>query len=252
MNCLLVPTLAFDTDLLTRLANSIDYPIQNKVILNNGKPNALNAWHRIFPDWKIIECGRNLGVAASWNQAPKIFTGEDAWLIVNDDFHFQPGQLELICHASDNLHTKYPTIHFTVSQGYNCFIWTRKAVNEIGLFDENFYPAYFEDYDYRIRMQLAGLSPFIVGLNDSEITHGKPYSGNQRYRELLDAVDRYARDYFTRKWNHVSDTVDDRTFRTPYNFPNTPLSYWQLDTSMRLYLSNLWHHFINVPNPSIK
>lgn len=37
---------------------------------------------------------------------------------------------------------------------YSLFAVTRRALLEVGLFDENIFPAYYEDDDYRIRLKV--------------------------------------------------------------------------------------------------
>jgi hypothetical protein len=249
MNCLLVPTLAQDLSLLERLADSIDYPIKYKRVINNGKIGALDKWKLSHTDWKVFETvmGSNLGVAKSWNLSYEVFFGREySCLIVNDDFEFQSGQLEKLCKAADE-HPEAPTVHLTASEGYNCFVWNRWGFEQIGLFDENYWPAYFEDYDYRLRMRLLGLTPFIVGLQDSEIKHGKPYSGGQRYRKFLDEADVLQRDYYTRKWGSVTD-VPHGTFKHPFNNENNKVDFWKVEPELRVTLQKLWDKFSSVEN----
>src|SRR5882724_9700126 len=144
MNCLLVPTLALDLSLIERLVNSVDYPIKHKVVVNNGRIDALDRWQKQHTDWVVMSWG-HLGVAASWNKAPLIWPDEDAWLIVNDDEEFQPGCLELLCKASDAHHKDAPVIYVNGCQAFDIFVWTRIGVNYYGAFDENYFPLYFED-----------------------------------------------------------------------------------------------------------
>eukprot|EP01036_Dinobryon_divergens_P042630 gene42630-56663_t len=40
--------------------------------------------------------------------------------------------------------------------GYNLFILDSEVVNNVGYFDENFFPAFFEDNDWSIRVTLWG------------------------------------------------------------------------------------------------
>ena len=48
------------------------------------------------------------------------------------------------------------------NQAWNGFSLGSDIVRHIGLFDENFYPAYSEDSDYMLRIQYAGLDKNIV------------------------------------------------------------------------------------------
>lgn len=46
-----------------------------------------------------------------------------------------------------------------LAYGFGCFFIDEEIRRELGPFDERFYPAYFEDGDYRRRMKLAGVTP---------------------------------------------------------------------------------------------
>jgi len=202
MNCLLVPTLALDVSLLERLSNSIDYPVKHKIVVNNGKEDALDDWHSRHRDWSIVSYGHNLGCAGSWNVAANYIENESV-LILNSDF-----------------------------------------------VDENFYPIYFEDYDYRIRMRLLGLEPYIVGLRDSDIQHGKGKPGGERYNSMINKCGVLNRDYMLRKWG----TLDDNKINFTHPFDNkhdNHIWYWELEKRRRQELLAIWNEFINDENPSI-
>ncbi|MBI3551062.1 MAG: glycosyltransferase family 2 protein [Elusimicrobia bacterium] len=64
-----------------------------------------------------------------------------------------------------------------------CFLIPRRVVGEVGLLDERFGPGGFEDYDYCLRVRLAGYELAIA--EDVYIHHfgGRGYA-NMRYEEL--------------------------------------------------------------------
>lgn len=249
MNNLLVPTLALDLSLLQRFADSIDYPIKNKIVINNGKVGALDIWELNNPGWLVMEPGRNLGVSGSWNKAPKLFE-DDYWLIANDDHELQPGCLERICDVADKNYKDVPVIYTNESRGFDLFVWTRLGVSLCGLFDENFYPGYHEDFEMRLRFALSGLDGCFVGGLDFPMKHGKPFPGGPKYRALLDIVDASNREYYTRKWGEVTDKVTDNVFKTPFNNPDNKISFWEIERERYTKLAALWNEFVNVPEPS--
>ncbi|MFX6027917.1 hypothetical protein ABTE84_21450, partial [Acinetobacter baumannii] len=55
------------------------------------------------------------------------------------------------------------------SCGYACFAINPIALETLGCFDENFFPAYCEDQDYARRAALAGLSE--ENCADTQIVH---------------------------------------------------------------------------------
>ncbi len=53
MNCLLTLSIG-DVALLDRLAKSIDYPIQNKIVINNWHKGHLKSWQEKNSDWQVV------------------------------------------------------------------------------------------------------------------------------------------------------------------------------------------------------
>ncbi len=241
---LLVPTLALDVSLLDRLSKSIDYPVKNKVVINNGKVGDLAEWHLENKDWLIIELGFNYGVAGSWNLAPKIF-GDDMWLIINDDQEVQPGCLEKICKNSrSDVHINY----VNPFRAFDIFVWTRKGVEEFGLFDENFYPAYYEDWEMRLRFEIGGADEHVLFDESFPIKHGKPYPAGDAYMNMLKKFDPINRDYFMRKWGVIGDK--NPVFKTPFNIA-IPISFWSIQEPRMEEMRKIWNEFFNNETVSI-
>jgi len=67
---LLVPTLGLDISLLRRLNDSIDRDV-HPVAVNNGLCTSLMGFLYDHPKWDSFTNNENIGVAASWNLAPK-------------------------------------------------------------------------------------------------------------------------------------------------------------------------------------
>lgn len=245
MNCILVPTLALDLNLLQRLADSIDYRVQNKLVINNGKAGSLDKWREKNPEWAVLYPGRNLGVSGSWNLAPEQFK-EDKWLIINDDIQLLPGSLEKICKAVDE--NEADVYYVNQYEAFDIFVWTRSAVEKFGLFDENFYPAYFEDWEMRLRFNLGGAKTFVVE-NNFRVDHGKPFPGGDRYMAMLSDVKPINENYFMRKWGIVGDK--NPAFDTPFNINGRPLSYWKIEKERREVLQGIWDMFFSHPRVSL-
>ena len=113
-------------------------------------------------------CEGNRGVSRSWNDGILAAwqRGADAVIVANDDIAFAAGDLEKLAacaiahrdryiiscagfHAGHN--RRLPSI------GYSCFAINPVAIERLGCFDENIFPAYCEDQDYARRAGLAGL-----------------------------------------------------------------------------------------------
>ena len=63
---------------------------------------------------------------------------------MNDDAYFLPGQLEKICSCARKWPNE-PIIHINSTNAYYCFVWSARGKSDFGEFDENLWPAYYED-----------------------------------------------------------------------------------------------------------
>jgi GT2 family glycosyltransferase len=140
-------------DLLQRMLNSVDEYVEHLLIIDNGGmadslkfPETVNHVH-------FLQLPSNLGVAASWNLGIKLFPHHERWFFASNDMVFHPGGMRTLAEAARNeitLCNSFP--------GWQTFAVGDIVVNEIGLFDEGLYPAYFEDNDYHRRAVNAGFT----------------------------------------------------------------------------------------------
>jgi GT2 family glycosyltransferase len=146
---LIVPVLN-RYDLLDRMVSSIDFPVAHLLIIDNGASNVMEDMGIDVPacveHTTYLPMPANLGVAASWNLGIKSFPYADRWFFASNDVEFEPGALETLSEARSDeitLSKHFPYWH-VFSVGY-------EAVRRLGLFDEAFFPAYFEDNDFNTR-----------------------------------------------------------------------------------------------------
>ena len=150
----MIPVLGFATynrhDLAEQLLASIDYPVQHLVIINNSgsklyqptKPDQVeNLWH--------IEVPYGLGLVGAWNLIVKATPYAPYWLLTNDDTRFEPGTLQTIAEQANPAGIGHPQ----VAPKWTTIVLGEEAVNTIGLYDERFYPLYFDDNDYERRAE---------------------------------------------------------------------------------------------------
>ena len=144
---LIVPVLN-RYDLLQRMLSSLDYPVEHLLIIDNGASAVEQAFELDVPDCvehtTYLPMPANLGVAASWNLGIKSFPYAERWFIVSNDVCFEPGALERLCEARRDEITLSSMFPF-----WQAFALGYEAVRRVGLFDEGFFPAYFEDTDYQ-------------------------------------------------------------------------------------------------------
>lgn len=177
----------------------------------------------------------NLGVAASWNLGVGHMRRNDAeWLIVvSAATRFgPPGGLDFVAHLEAASGDEWaieagecprqPGIGF----GWHLIAFPARTFARVGTFDENFWPAYFEDLDFGHRIRCAvpewtpGPDPIWPKVDvDADLAgfaHGKVLAGVEV------PVDPLVR-YFSRKWGGlIGETMYDR----PFGDPKNGLDYW--------------------------
>jgi GT2 family glycosyltransferase len=118
------------------------------VVIDNGKQG-------ITEKVNLIENERNLGVGKSWNIiSDYAFNSRqlDFALILNDDIYLGKNKQNVL-----DLYNKKKTF-IRSTQDWSAFILPRTVFENVGKFDECFYPAYYEDSSYEYRMKLMSVN----------------------------------------------------------------------------------------------
>ena len=169
------------------------------IIIDNGNQN-IQVPEKIKKIVTIIIPGKNLGVAASWNrildEAFNKFGVEDV-LILNDDI--------VLGYSLKSLNKIIATHqeYFLVVGGYywSSFFVSKKGYETVGKFDENFYPAYYEDNDYNYRLFLLNgngvkrgfyLKNFVPKVRRNSMTLKKDQTINNKFNNN--------KKYYIKKW----------------------------------------------------
>lgn len=140
-------------DKADRLLASIDYPVDHLVIVDNS---GRASWNPVKPDWVanlwVLRVPYGLGLVGAWNLIIKSTPYAPYWLLINDDAWFEPGALKQIADNVDPL-----TLNFIgTNPEWSGVAIGEKVVETVGLYDERFYPLYFDDNDYDRRIVHAG------------------------------------------------------------------------------------------------
>lgn len=240
-------------DLLQRLVDSIDYPVNIlHIVVNSVKEEAdpgvlqvVKVLEKIPPEqrpfiknvfWsygKLYDTNgdrisNNLGVAGSWNSILKHY-GAEYYMLVGNDIQFAPGDLKKF----DDYITAWPDKNkkgvICGNHGFSCFALLAETITQVGYFDENIYPAYLEDCDYKWRCILADLDNEDVP--DTHMIHGEAPSwgsstiySNKDFREKNGYTHSINFIYYNKKWG--GDNGKEK-FTSPYNDNTKPISYWQ-------------------------
>ena len=174
---LIVPVLN-RYDLLQRMLNSVDVPVDHLLIIDNGASHQTALTLDLGDNFKKVThlpMPANLGVSGSWNLGIKSFPYAQRWFIVSNDVVFEPGALEKLSQARrDEITLTGDAPH------WQAFALGDEAVSDIGLFDESLFPAYFEDNDYSRRAEFVGVN---IRLLDIKIRHDNSSTIKAGYME---------------------------------------------------------------------
>ncbi len=192
---LIVPTLN-RYDLLQKMLDSIDYPVEHLLVIDNGGKLKGYDVPLCVKEITTLYMPANLGVASSWNLGIKCFPFDPMWFIVSDDVVFEPGALEawFLDSSADRVVVSDQWPFFQVmSIGEN-------VIDRVGLFDEALHPANFEDDDFEWRCNMAGIQVERCGIGLSHVKQGTvfhedyadknrvTYKSNEEYYEFKRSV----------------------------------------------------------------
>ena len=219
-----VPTLN-RYDLLSRLIASAERgrckPGAYFIVDNGGKfeehastmPGVAAALARDVPV-DVLSPGRNLGVAASWN-AMLDRAGTDPLAIANDDVELGEDALLALTRAlgaHDFVIAEGPP----GANGWCLFAQTPRCTAIVGPYDENFFPAYYEDSDYDQRLSRAGIA-----------VHREPASlrhegwATMQVDPTIRSGQQQSAEYFRKKWGAMP-YEPEKLFREPFNGDPAP------------------------------
>lgn len=233
---------------VTRLLMSVDYPVDNFVIINNNGrgeideelDNLKKISHKFIKNIKVCHLPSNIGCGGAWNLIIKCFMLSPYWIIVNDDVSFSPGLLkEMVSIVEED--QEIGMVHgnpgdFGVGS-WDLFLIRDHIIQEFGLFDENLYPAYCEDADYIMRFINRPIKKVLQLQSNYYHGHGdkteyyKEGSQTQKtepeLKEKLDNVNLINIDYLTEKWGVGWRMCSPN--KLPYENQSIPISYTKYD-----------------------
>lgn len=219
-------------DLLLRCVRSIDYPVERLVIVNNGNDSSVaDAIRTLRAEWGdrlyVSDQPTNIGVSASWNHVLKTYRAP-FWVFCGSDIELAPGDLQKIVQQV----SKHPKAcaFGNLATFYNCFALTDRAVRRAGYFDENFYPAYFEDNDYDYRLiRLLDETRIETQMCYRHGEGGEQPSATLRADERLMKANAVSfpnnREYYIKKWG---GPPGEERYSRPFNHPHLTVRDWTL------------------------
>ena len=179
-----------------------EYQIQKALLLDNYSFET-----------KVLQPEKNIGVAKAWNMIIK--ESRDERLIMNDDILLEKDTLQVL------LDTEGEVVCCEKPSGLNafaCFLIRDSAVEKVGYFDEAISPnyAYYEDNDYKRRMDLLGLSVKRAKCSAEHFMGGSRTMNTLSPSRLQAHHMRFnlATENYIKKWGGLPD---EELFTVPYN-----------------------------------
>ena len=185
----------------------------DKYILVDNGSQATDSYLETLPkvNLEVISPGKNVGVSIAWNMIIK--STEDIRIICNDDIIFYPNTIKILAESFTPERISFPGIEKNENI-FSCFLIPDLIVRTVGFFDENFFPAYFEDNDYTRRLLLAGYQ-FIP----ATCSYNHMGSGTLKYYSSWELAAHHEsfkrnREYYIRKWGGLPER---EVFFSPFN-----------------------------------
>ena len=219
---LCIPTLC-RYDLLTKLIQSVERGNElpdEYIIVDNGRTLDLEIVREIIESDRrlpihLVVPGANWGVARSWNYAINLADAsgvESGGIVIsNDDVLFNRDTFaEMVNAVKSN--------PFADGLQWALFAQNSECKRRVGLYDEKFYPAYYEDTDYLIRMSRAGVIPF--NALSAQVEHvGWATTRSSKDAAWINLMRERNRQYFIRKWgyNGPHEHCVNSSYLTPFN-----------------------------------
>ena len=175
----------------------------------------------------------NIGVNRAWNIGLK--EKHDWTFVVSSSMVFNDG-FKPIAEMLEG----YEGLIFRTDHSWHCTGLSREVIEQVGLFDENFFPGYLEDCDWDYRSILNGTKECGNNIIDAycQVSGGATIDGAQVIIGPL-------REYFVSKWGgpewkdrddrymgwatiwEGGETEHNRIFIHPFDNPDNPISYWE-------------------------
>jgi GT2 family glycosyltransferase len=204
-------------------------------------------------DSRYYPYGTNRGVARSWNEGLRasFADGNDATMLINDDLFFYEGGFDAFADYVLSESRRVPEFG-TLStfgldtgtsegvgagkfyqrphwQGAACMAVGRRAIEAVGYFDQNFWPAYFEDADYFRRLELSRIPRLWDERILVEHNRSQTVRADFLLQRLHDERVRRNEQYYIRKWGGLRgwggpDALPGlEFFKHPFNDPEVGL-----------------------------
>jgi len=181
------------------------------------------------------EVGHNLGVARAWNLGVQEVLDKklDYLVLMSASMYFGP---ILHCTFLTQMQTFWGSnVIEATGHGWHLIAFNRRVFETIGMFDENFYPAYFEDVDFGRRIYLSQMNGKWENVWINAISQGNALHVRS---EMVSAPATPLLKYYEEKWGGGKE---NEKFMTPFNTGD--MTYWpknDIETLVKKYDLKKW------------
>ena len=236
LECIGVPVLVGGHKLFEHF-QTIDIPLKRYYIVDNsmGRDSEVEEAIDAICDYKpkhieevvVVQNNLNAGYPGSVNQIIRDNTDCKHWIVCGYDWHPIPGQWERVLDKAASV----PFGAFLGDTPTDCmcgFLWTPQLLAKVGYLDENFFPGYFEDNDYRYRIIQSGASVDTIPLQ-ADHDRSSTLNSSTEFQKKNQYTFQKNYKYYVEKWGgSPTQEKHDRPFGKNY-----PLSFWEFDPVRR-------------------
>jgi len=219
---------------------SIDHDVKRYFIIDNscdkdpGVSKAIDQIQQEKPkhiqEVTVLKSTQNTGYSGAVNIAVRQNVDCNYWLFTGFDWYPEPG-----CYQQLDKCISSFTHGATLGTGDDemCGLLLKPSIiSKVGLMDENFYPGYFEDNDYRYRQRISGSFLDYFPLRSKHDTSSTLKSSSVfQVKNQMTFQKNF--DYYVRKWG---GTPGNEQYNSPFN-KGYPIDYWQFDPKR---IHSLW------------
>lgn len=214
-------------DRLKICLESIDPEIRANVLVYKNAPG-INEMNDVLG---YGGTGVNDGVSAGWNygRTAVIANELDYLIILSQNTTLTDGMRDFIA-ALENDKPRYAT---WTQEGWHLIALSRELLELAGEFDTNFYPIYYEDTDYMLRMHLLGV---LEECYETRVKALETPGGYSTTLGLRPAVPKCI-EYFVKKWGVMFNYMDYQKqtfFSHPFDNTNNAVGYFPKRTTEQL------------------
>ena len=221
-----------DGEKLYQHFKTIDTPIKRYFIIDNScdqDESVKKALEKIqssscpyVGEVLVLKTVQNTGYPGAVNLSIKQNTDCNHWLFTGFDWYPEPGEFKKL---SDEINKQFFGATLGIGNDEMCgIVLTPRLIAMVGLMDENFYPGYFEDNDYRYRQKLAGIKMASFPLKNKHYT-SSTLNSCEEFKQKNHITFASNLQYYVKKWG---GPPGNECYKSPFN-KGYPISYWSYD-----------------------